>query len=616
MDGVKLSLYIQLASLIYIVLIAIVFFVKKKAHTIENKLFGVITIENIIGLLIVIAFCFISKHYTNDSLLLINFKGIILYIAIWILTFTVYIYIISHGIKYEYKDENQEKWKEYIKFKRIMYVLGVISGLLILILPLEIIHEENIYANPKSLSYIFTFLICILCSIFWFGWLLTNKDKKISRKYYPIFAFIVFGTVSGVVQFLVPYLAIVVPVETFITILIFFTMENPDIKLVEYVKTEKDRALKLSESKTEFLSNMSKELRTPLASIIGISEDLETYNVESNDIKEDVRDISNASKTLLEIIANIMDISKIEGGKFDITPSDYNPKEEFESLAKIMRTKVNEKPIEFTVKISETLPEVLFGDRVRIKQIINNFLSNAIKYTEKGNVDFIVEWYDASQSLFIKVSDTGRGVKPEDIDRLFAKYDRLSVEKVSAVQGTGLGLAITKEIIEMMGGEVKVESEFGKGTSFMVTLPQQIGNKERYELANKDNNSKVDFDFSGKKILVIDDNQLNIKTLRKTLKSFNLQIDECYTGKEGIEKVLINNYDLILTDIGMPEMSGEEVLSTLKSNPNFKTPIVAITAEAMTGAKEKYLEMGFDDYILKPVTKKVIANKLNKFLNK
>lgn len=606
MNSNLISAYIQTASLIYVLIVLIVFFVKSKIKSLENKEFGLILIENAIGLVLVLV-CFYFSTYTKNMFMIeYCYKLIFLLIVVWVLTFTMYISVISEKLIYKV----DEKYKRYLQIRRALLILCVISALAIAFLPTNIIIDNvGVYADPSSMSFYAVYGVILLCSLLWWKYLFTGKIKN-EKKYYPIYGFIILGIASALVQYKYPYLALTVPVESFITILIYFTMENPDIRLVELEKTEKDRALKLSESKTAFLANMSKELRTPLATIVGTSEDLTSFNTNNYqpEINEDIRDINNAANTLLEIIGNIMDISKIESGTIDIIPSDYNPKEEFEALAKMMRPKVAEKPIEFKTQISENIPEILYGDRVRIKQIINNFLSNAIKYTEKGNVDFIVEWYDASRSLFIQVKDTGRGVKLEDIDRLFAKYDRVDVEKVSNVQGTGLGLSITKELIEKMGGTVEVESEYGRGTTFKVVIPQQLGNKQKYEQEHNKIVEEKNYNFGGKRILVIDDNQLNIKTFKKTVKTFNLIIDECYTGKEAIEKTKINYYDIIFTDIGMPEMSGEEVLTTLKSSPDFKTPIVAVTAEATSGAREKYLGIGFDDYILKPVTKKAIGN--------
>lgn len=620
MNGNELSIYIQFGSLLYIATVLFIFLTKKKTRTLENHYFNVISFENMTGLIMILAYCYITANYSLElSIASLLFKFILAYVTIWILTFTKYVYVISKEIKYEDEKENPKKWKAKLKFNKIILILEIIATLIILVLPLDmLVSGIDIYANPISLSYIFTFVVCISCVIYWFKLISDNNDKKFTKKYYPIIAFFILVIALGFAQVLIPQLAITVPVETLVTILIYFTMENPDIKLVEYEKTENERAIKANQAKTKFLDDMSKELRTPLYSIIGMSEDLETYkDIKNKEILEDIKDISNAASTLFEIVGNIIDINKIEGGKFDIVCSNYVPKEEFETLAKIMRTKIAEKPLEFTINISDKIPKVLYGDRVRIKQIINNLLSNAIKYTEKGNVDFTVNWYDASRSLYIKVSDTGIGVKPEDKERLFAKYDRLSVEKVSTVQGTGLGLAITKEIIEKMNGTIEVNSTYGKGTEFIVIIPQQIGNEDAIISENEYSlKSTKSIDLKGKKVLIVDDNLLNIKTFKKGLKELNLNIEECYNGQEALERIEMYSYDIIFSDIMMPNMDGIELIQILKNNPNFNTPIVALTADAMNGAREKYLSLGFDEYISKPFSKDTAINTTIKLLKK
>ena len=278
--------------------------------------------------------------------------------------------------------------------------------------------------------------------------------------------------------------------------------------------------------------------------------------------------------------------------------------------------KVWSKSFLYTLNIDTNIPKVLYGDRLRIKQIINNFLSNAIKYTEKGQVEFKVLWIAESNALDISVRDTGNGIKEEDRDKLFAKFERLQVEKVSSVQGTGLGLSITKDLIELMNGTLDVQSEYKKGSIFRVMLPQVIGSEEELnKLKEQANFEGFDVNYSGKRLLIVDDNELNIKVLNKAIKSYNFDVDEAHNGKECIEKINAGNtYDLIFLDILMPVMGGEETIKHLKSFPAFKTPVVALTADAMSGAEEKYKGMGFDEYLCKPFSREMIAKKLYSIL--
>ena len=269
------------------------------------------------------------------------------------------------------------------------------------------------------------------------------------------------------------------------------------------------------------------------------------------------------------------------------------------------------------VDIAEDIPYELIGDKVHIKEIVNNLLSNAIKYTDEGTVTLSVKCINNKDkcNLIISVSDTGRGIKKESIGRLFEKFDRLDVERNTTIEGTGLGLAITKKLVEMMGGNINVNSTYGKGSIFVVNLAQKISKMLKPVSTEKTKLSKNEIDYKNKKILVVDDNQLNLKVASRALSDLEVKIDEVLSGKEAIEKVKKNKYDLILLDIMMPEMNGEETLVELKKLEDFNTPVVALTADALEGSKDKYLSEGFDAYIAKPFTRDQIKEKFDKIFS-
>lgn len=601
------SYFIQLTCAMFILILLILFFIKKKIHGTETNIYSYLISLNFIGLLIDAACIYLAKNSTDIYIINIFGKLLLLYLVVWATLISLYMAAIS-------VEKNQELYKKNKKIALIVLLLTVITTLL---LPFESVIEGDIVYS-KGLAVTFVYSYSALNIVFWLIMLYKYRKTISKLKIVPLLVFIALGGIVMVIQSLNPQLLLITPLESIVTFLMYFTIENPDIKMLEMEKQLKEAAIQASQAKSEFLSSMSHELRTPLNAIVGLSEDVASYKDEvPHDVQEDSDDIINASNTLLELIGSILDISKIESGKLEIVDTFYSPKEEIESLSKIMRTKVAEKPLEFIVNIAPNIPQVLYGDRLRIKQIINNLLSNAIKYTASGTIRFDTGWVEATNTLTIRVADTGSGIKPENLSKLFGKYERLEVEKVSTVQGTGLGLAITKNLIELMGGEIKVDSVWGQGTTFSVTIPQKIGTLEELEkLKQLSTYNPVNIDFTGRRLLIVDDNQLNIKVLKKAIKRFNFVTDECYNGLECLNKIKAGEkYDLILLDNLMPVMNGEETIKNLRQIPDFKTPVIALTADAMTGAKEKYVGMGFDDYLAKPFTRESIVQKLGAVLS-
>ncbi len=627
--------------LIVLTIIVLVYFSKPKINTIENNIFKRQIGVTAFGLLLEAIIYFLITNHINiaSNVLIILTKTLYVYYVFWMYYFVKYNFIIFFKDKI---DDSKIK-----KAFNIITVFYIIFFLLSIILPIDYT-ITNTYYYPGGIGTFLQYIIVTLgmSVIGVFG--VMNIKKIKSKESLPMIICMILGVISIVIQYFYHEFLFIVPSHAIAVILMYFTIENPDVKLLKQVELAKEQAEKANRAKSDFLSSMSHEIRTPLNAIVGFSEDIQSHkDIVDPEIVEDANYIMEASKTLLEIVGNILDINKIEANKMEITEVKYNFKEEIESLARIDATRIGEKNINFRINLAPDIPYELIGDKTHIKEIVNNLLTNAIKYTEQGEIELSVKCInkDNISNLIISVRDTGRGIKAENINKLFTKFERLDIEKNTTAEGTGLGLAITKALVEMMGGKINVQSQFGQGSMFVVQLPQKIS-----QMVNPDQTVKIDItpirqaiqqqvveqpiqevvmtqpkpvveqtvvnsassNFDNKKILIVDDNELNIKVARRALQDFNFEIEECYDGQECLNHVVNGNeYDLILMDIMMPNMSGETAMAKLKENPNFNIPTIALTADAVAGAKEKYLSEGFVDYIAKPFSKDQIKEKLD-----
>lgn len=507
--------------------------------------------------------------------------------------------------------------------KLVFSIFTIITILFILALPMNtIIKGESVDLNGPAYyaAMVEVVLYMILIILFCLSYFIKQR-KGISKivPYISLFIMFIFGLLLRVYY---PEIITETFIFAFYFLIMYFTIENPDVKMIRDLEMAKDTAEKANRAKSDFLSSMSHEIRTPLNAIVGLSEDITLYKDQvPKEVYEDSIDIQNASHTLLEIVGNILDINKIESDKMELIESKYNFREEIEGMVRVTITRIGEKNINFHLYIAPDIPYELIGDKGKVKEIINNLLTNSIKYTDEGEISLKITCVNDLNknicNLVISCQDTGKGIKKENISRLFTKFDRLDVEKNTTTEGTGLGLAITKGLTDMMGGKINVQSQYGKGSIFMVTIPQIIAEVEM-PLTNTQaidlrriNDALIE-KYKGMHILIVDDNKLNIKVARKAIADFGFIIDEALDGNECLEKIQNGEkYDLILMDIMMPNMSGETCLKKLKENPSFNTPVIALTADAVAGAKERYLSEGFKDYLQKPFSREQMKEKLN-----
>lgn len=609
------SLYFQICSLFYIVLLNVTFFSKKRLQSLENKLFSYMIVTNLLGIILDIISTYLAIINANYSLLIIFCKSYLVYLLIWITLMTAYIYVISvNGFKRKSKEKTKKKEKNS-KFFKFLIILATISILLVIILPLYS-NRSNGRIYTYGPSAVISYIISGICIFVWLICMFKNIKNLKSKKYLPMFAYMTIGLIATAIQAIYPEILIITSMETFITFLMYFTIENPDMKMIEQLNIARDQAEKANRAKSDFLSNMSHEIRTPLNAIVGFSQALQEEDLPDS-AKDEVSDIVSASNSLLELVNGILDISKIEADKLEIVNTEYSFKNVYNDLVALTRARMGEKPLDLRLSYDESIPSVLYGDHTRIKQIILNLLTNAVKYTREGYVSFKVSSVIEGDvcRLIVSVEDSGIGIKNENIDKLFMKFERFDLDKNITIEGTGLGLAITKKLVDLMHGKIVVQSVYGKGSKFTVALDQKIVRGKEAVLESHE--AKVElFEAPDKKILVVDDNKINLKVAARLLSNYKVNVELVESGFECLEKVKTNTYDLILMDDMMPKMSGVETFHKLKENNSFNTPVVALTANAITGMKEKYLSEGFNDYLSKPIDKLELNIIMKKYLKK
>ena len=422
----------------------------------------------------------------------------------------------------------------------------------------------------------------------------------------------------------------------------------------ETVKTKikQDNALeearRANEAKTDFLANTSHEIRTPINAVLGMNEMIlresakaeklsgaspMAYHEAFRKIRNYAGNVDSAGSNLLAIINDILDFTKIEEGKMDIVEVEYRLSTVVNDVSNMLYFKAKEKKLAFTTDVDESLPDLLYGDVVRVRQVITNILNNAVKYTDEGSVSLKIAGNRREKTsdarpvieLIVSVTDTGIGISGENLGKLFGKFERVDLERNSTKEGTGLGLAISKMLLEMMGGDIRVESTYGVGSTFTVVIPQKVlseepvGNfKEKFEKALGEKKAYHEsFRAPEARLLIVDDTNMNLLVATEFLQDTLVGIDTASSGREAVKLALQNKYDVILMDQRMPEMDGEETFREIRSHrdgPNIDTPVICMTADAVVGARERYLSKGFNDYLTKPIDSTYLEMMLKKYI--
>ena len=388
--------------------------------------------------------------------------------------------------------------------------------------------------------------------------------------------------------------------------------------LTKAVEEQNQNLQKAEQERTLLFASMSHEIRTPINAIMGMNEII-LRDTKDDNIKSYAQDIKDASRLLLNLVNDILDFSKIEAGRMEIIPTEYRLEEMLRSICNLMKGKMEAKYLDFELNIGENVPSVLYGDEIRISQILINIMTNAIKYTDNGKVSLSVEYTqdgDGNDAIRYCVEDTGIGIKEEDIKKLFGSYERFDLERNRRVEGTGLGMGIVNGLLSAMNSHLEVSSVYGKGSIFSFTLAQKVIDYTPINTGLKDNSlkNKEEKIFYEKRALLVDDVLINLKVGELILKRFIKYVDVAHSGKEALHMIADKDYDIVAIDFMMPEMDGEEVMKSIKAmGEKYESiPIVVLTGDYSVTARDEYMSMGFTDYLEKPLMPEELAAVLKK----
>lgn len=588
-------------SLFYSLLINIVYFSSKRLRSIENKIFEKIMLTNFVGVLLAIGSYFTIKNIDRFELLnTFVSKGYIIYLLTWLTLFSVYIFVIS--IK-----DGKDKKSEVNKIINLFGILYLIFLIIIIIKPLYY-HNINgaIYSYGPSANVMY--IVSIVYITVWLIRLSTNIKKIRDKKYLPIFAFMGLGLVVMIIQKQHPELLLMTSMETFIVFLMYHTIENPDMQIIEEVHRAKEISDNANEEKSMFLYNMTNEIRGITKDIDysadNILEEVDNKKVDVLNIGNSAREIKNNTAKFTTMTNEILDISQMDSN-IKIYNDKYNVKIIIKELVQIYKKKAEDKGINFRTNIASDIPPYLYGDSMGLKKALSIILDNSVKYTSSGFIDFDVSTIikrDIAR-LVITVEDSGSGIKAEDLNKIFNKKvndnERLNIK---------YNLYNAKRLVILMGGTIIPSSVYGRGTTIKVVLDQKIADMD-------DALDKYESVYDKKSILLVDDNVSSGKIFTKMLKDTNIELSIVTSGKECLDKIRNKDkYDLILLDEDMEPLDGITVMRKLKEIRTFNTKTILLTKNNDYEYNDDYLEYGFDGYLLKPIDKDKLFELIDKYL--
>lgn len=589
---INTTIFLTIISFFYSVLLMIAYFSKDKIKTLENKVYSKLIIINFIGIILEL-FCTIFAGYAKDYLVFYTIlnKLFLVELTIWCSVFSVYVFLISSK-----KEKNE--LKSYLKKVSIFHiVIDVITMFLIFVLPVQFnINDLGYVMYSYGPSVNIVFISSTLYIILMFTCLIRNFKNIKNKKYLPIYVYMVIGVLVGIVQKLHPEILAFTSMEAFITVIMYFTIENPDKKLLEEIHMSKKIADAANEDKSMLIYNMMNEVKSIASDINKSSEVI----LNSNNLEENrffAREIISSNNKLYSMANNIYNIDVIDDINVKTVKNKYNIKLLLKGVISKNKELFEDKDISFRFNIDSNLPNTLYGDSINLKNVLNTIIGNSYKYTDKGYVELSVNAIFKKDvvRLIIKIEDSGIGIKAEDLDKCLNK----NTKDQNSLYGA-------RKTINIMGGNLLISSEYNKGTIVTIILEQKIytNNKDNYD--NYVNN---------KKILIIDDNNSSTKIISKILDKHNILYNSSNLGKEALDRIRKGDkYDLILLDEDMPYMNGISIMNKFSKIKGFDTKVILLTKNSNIIYDDIYKDSGFSDYIIKLIDKDDLMNKINKYL--